>query len=808
MAHKISIYIIVRGEVKDLQGYLSDFIGLADEIIIVNSGLDKTDPLLCQDLGIPIVFLSENTDSHQTLASAVKKARGEWILMLRSSEIISASQKERLQELCDIQGVSAYYLNTEKRTGVDELGAYEWMGNLGKYSTPTVQSDGYIPCLEIRLFRKNRFLSFQKVGNDAFEPCLDLDMALIPISNIRVTHLQTDVPIDKTLTEDEQSEEDLKRFQGIYEEDINKYENFPFLDRDATGYSMVDKKDLPSLMSALEIGLGPIDLLKFMVHSLIKDGAYDDAIELADTILDKMGNHIELWRLKGTAYFYMLNLADAEKCFNKALSFNARDISLLSNLAKVSIIANKFDHAKQLLNEAIDIGDTTPETEFILNLINENQGQTATLSLLMLCRDEEKYIGRALDSVKDIVDEIILVDTGSKDSTIDIALAYGATVIRFEWEDDFGKARNEGLQHITSDYVFCLDADEFLEIDARMSLLVFKHILPTGEKIGIILDIHTLTEENWENHHLPPQSIERRTAIFPNLSGVCFKGRVFERIDDSLDRLGIDRIVANNTHISHQSNNRDLRKTRKANALAKSFQEPLSLEIIFEGISYWIDWGNLEQGIAWFGRGIREANGNKQYSKIICHLIRYFEQQGYIDVHSRLFDELLSRHVHSYRVMTICADLLCEAGEYKRASDILKKLINCKDQYRDDSIEKGDWQLNLLNFAMVNLESGNFDRCNRALNELSTDKEMTDAVHAATFYYKLKQREIDPAISILDAWIRDRNLPIKGTIDNFVDLLNIIADVAEGMVQYGQINAGKVLVRASEHLAATISLKE
>ena len=808
MAHKISICIIGRGEVKDLKGYFSDFMGLADEFIIANPNLDKTDPFLCRDLGLPIVFLSKDADSHQLLASAVRKARGEWILMLRSGEIISANHKKRLQELCDIQGASAYYLNTEKRTGVNELGDYEWMGSLGKYFTPAVQRNGYIPCLEIRLFRKNRFLSFQKVGNDAFEPVLDLDMASIPISNIRATYRQTDVFTDKTLTEDEQSEEDLKRFQGIYAEDTDKYENFTFLDRDAIGYSMVDKKDLPSLMRAIEIGLGNIDLLKFMVHSLIKDGAYEDAIELANTILDKLGDHIEPWRLKGTAYFYMLNLEEAEKCFNQALSFNAKDTSLLSNLAKISIISDKFDKAKQLLYKAIGVGGTTPEMEFILNLINENQGQTATLSLLMLCKDEEKYICRALDSVKDIVNEIILVDTGSTDSTIDIALEYGATVVRFEWEDDFGKARNEGLQHITGDYVLCLDADEFLEIDAKMSLLVFKHILPLGKKIGIILDIHTLAEENWKNHHLPPQSIERRTAIFPNLSGVCFKGRIFERIDDSLDRFSINRIVANNTRISHQSNNRELRKTRKINALEQSFQEPLSIKKIFEGISHWLDWGNLEHGIAWFGRGIREANGNKQYSKIICHLIRYFDQHGYIDVHSRLFDELLSQHVHSYQVMTICADLLYEAGEYKRASDILKKLTNCKDQYRDDLIEKGDLQLNLLNFAMVNLESGNFDWCNRALNELSTDKEMTDAVQAAIFYYKLKEREIDQAISILDTWIRDRNLPIRGIIDNFVDLLNIIADVAECMVQYGQIGASKVLVRASEHLAATIRLKE
>ncbi|MBU0987418.1 MAG: glycosyltransferase [Proteobacteria bacterium] len=808
MAHKISIIIFCRGKEKDLGEYLSDFTGFADEFIVAQPDCGETDPFLLQHMGVPVVFPSKDADFRRSLAAAVKNARCEWILMLRPGERISVNHKKKLPALCDNPGASAYYMSTEKRAAGNVFETYEWMGNPGKYSTPAVIENGYLPCLEVRLFRKNRFLSFPAAAGDSFQPVLDLDTASIPISGVRITCPRKNESPGKTLTAVEQAQQDLKRFQGVCVENIDINEKFSFLDRDAIGFSMVDRKDLPSLVSALEKGLGHIDLLKFMVHNLIKNGDYEDAIELADTISEKMGDHMELWRLKGTAHFYMLHLEKAAQCFDRALLFDAGDTSILLNLAKISIVSNRFDQAGQFLNKAIALGNATPEMEFILSLIKKNEGRTATLSLLMLCRDEEQYVGRALDSVKDIVDEIVLVDTGSQDGTVGIALEYGATVVRSGWEDDFGKARNEGLGYVTGDYVFCLDADEFLEIDARMSLLVFKHILPVKEKIGITLDVHSLTEENLKNHHLPPLSVERRTAIFPKLSGVFFKGRVFERIDDSLDRLGIHRIIANNTHISHQSDNTDLRKARKADALQKSFAEPLSLPMIFEGINYWIDRGNAEHGLAWLGRGIREANGNKQYTEIICRLIRHFDQQGGIDVHSRLFDELLIRHAHSYPLMTLCADLLCEAGEYKRATDILGKLTDRNDSCRDDSTEKKDVQLNLLNFAMVNLETGNLGRCIQALNRLAADDEMTDAVQSVLFYYNLKTKEIDQAISVLDAWIKNRNLSIKGTIDNFVDLLNIIAEIAEGMARYGQVNASKVLVRASEHFAATIRLKE
>ena len=138
----------------------------------------------------------------------------------------------------------------------------------------------------------------------------------------------------------------------------------------------------------------------------------------------------------------------------------------------------------------------------------------------------------------------------------------------------------------------------------------------------------------------------------------------------------------------------------------------------------------------------------------------------------------------------------------------MKTLISREDQYINDTPNTGDLRLNRLNFAVANLELGNFDRCDWILNEMFTDKEMIDAAQAVAVYMKLKQRDVEQAIAVLDTWIRNRNLPIKGTINTFGDLLNIIADVAEGMIQYGQIEVGKVLVRASEHLAATIISKE
>ena len=97
-----------------------------------------------------------------------------------------------------------------------------------------------------------------------------------------------------------------------------------------------------------------------------------------------------------------------------------------------------------------------------------------TISLCMIVKNEEKVLGRCLDSVKDAVDEIIIVDTGSEDRTKEIAAAYTDKVYEFEWTNDFAKARNESFSKAEMDYCMWLDADDVLEAGGQEKLLEWK----------------------------------------------------------------------------------------------------------------------------------------------------------------------------------------------------------------------------------------------------------------------------------------------------------------------------------------------
>lgn len=92
------------------------------------------------------------------------------------------------------------------------------------------------------------------------------------------------------------------------------------------------------------------------------------------------------------------------------------------------------------------------------------------LSLAMIVKDEERCLKRCLDSVRDLVAEIVIVDTGSIDRTIEICRSYGAKVYSYPWNNNFAAARNFGLNKVKGDWILWLDADEEVVREGREQL--------------------------------------------------------------------------------------------------------------------------------------------------------------------------------------------------------------------------------------------------------------------------------------------------------------------------------------------------
>jgi len=92
------------------------------------------------------------------------------------------------------------------------------------------------------------------------------------------------------------------------------------------------------------------------------------------------------------------------------------------------------------------------------------------LSACTIAKNEALNIGKSIDSYKEYVDEIIIVDTGSIDETAKIAEEKGAKVLHFEWKNDFAAAKNFALDNATGDWIIFLDADEWFDGDTAKNI--------------------------------------------------------------------------------------------------------------------------------------------------------------------------------------------------------------------------------------------------------------------------------------------------------------------------------------------------
>ncbi len=98
--------------------------------------------------------------------------------------------------------------------------------------------------------------------------------------------------------------------------------------------------------------------------------------------------------------------------------------------------------------------------------VSQNRaGPQPTLSTCMIVKDEEKFLHKCLESVRNAVDEIVIVDTGSTDRTVEIAEGFGARVYHHPWRNSFSEARNHSLKYASGDWILQIDADETLDQD-------------------------------------------------------------------------------------------------------------------------------------------------------------------------------------------------------------------------------------------------------------------------------------------------------------------------------------------------------
>ncbi len=162
---------------------------------------------------------------------------------------------------------------------------------------------------------------------------------------------------------------------------------------------------------------------------------------------------------------------------------------------------------------------------------SKNSLRTPSLSLCMIVKNEEKYLAGCLESVQGIVDDIVIVDTGSTDATIEIAKKYNARIFHFEWIDDFSAARNESLRNAAGNWILYLDADERL---MQPNKKYIKKLLKRND-VGAYY-ITVLGEQQYRDRK--QQLSMPYPRLFRKDPRIKFEGKVHEQVGPSVERAG------------------------------------------------------------------------------------------------------------------------------------------------------------------------------------------------------------------------------------------------------------------------------
>jgi tetratricopeptide (TPR) repeat protein len=167
-----------------------------------------------------------------------------------------------------------------------------------------------------------------------------------------------------------------------------------------------------------------------------------------------------------------------------------------------------------------------------------------TLSLCMIVRDEEQMLPRCLAAVAGAVDEIVIVDTGSGDATIEIARSFGARVIEREWTGSFADARNASFAAAVGDWLMYLDADELL---VREDVQLLRALTGRTWREAFYLSETHYTGDTGEGTAL----VQNALRVFRNRPEYRFQGRLHEQIAESLPTYLPERFESSDVRIEH-----------------------------------------------------------------------------------------------------------------------------------------------------------------------------------------------------------------------------------------------------------------
>jgi glycosyltransferase involved in cell wall biosynthesis/Tfp pilus assembly protein PilF len=592
----ISVCLIARNEEKYIDQCLSSVKPIADEIIFVDTGSTDKTVEIAGKYTDKIYFHQWNDSFSEARNHYLKYAKGDWIFQIDADEELVKEDiqivRKAVQEK-NIDAVMIQIINTSREGNSKGIFNVE------------------------RIFRNNGTIHYEgRVHNRV------VGITSAKVYPIRFIHYGYDISGNNAGKKFERTASLLKKdlednpdnpathhylscsylSRGMYQEtikhglkainlaEVRNSRDMMFLWTHynlSLAYYRSDNLIIAREMAVNALKKYPdhIDSHFMMIVICFDQKSWKDLIYHADRYLQlvdnlnadssKFGNLItcslnEEWNmhvLTGIAAVELGRMVNSQKSFEKAIQSAPEPFIALRAIGIYYYNKNLTATSLLYLEKAHQLNSNDETVNNLIAKIShktEEYEKEPAISCCMIVKNEEVFLGACLESVKDFVDEIIVVDTGSTDNTVDIAGRYTKKVYFHPWNNSFSEARNQAMSYATGDWILTIDADE--ELVAGSGALLRQAVRKAGSADAICANVISVYSGGRKTARHNSERILRNNGI------IHYEGSVHNRV------TGVTQLKMSKIELMHYGYNVEEKKAnekflRTAELLKKQIRE-------------------------------------------------------------------------------------------------------------------------------------------------------------------------------------------------------------------------------------------
>ncbi len=547
---------------------------------------------------------------------------------------------------------------------------------------------------------------------------------------------------------------------------------------------------VPSIIEGLGKGLCNPEIVHFVLAYLLRFRDFDTAGKIANRLPDYWGDrHPMLHVSAGTVQYARGNPDHAFRLFRRAVDLCPDSKLIVTNAIKMCLLLGRYDDAEVI--EEIYRTETGQgiDDDFVAHFRRIHgtcPSRLATVSLCMVVRDEEKNLARALSFAKEIADEMIVVDTGSGDRTVEIAEQAGARVYPFPWGDDFSAARNFAIDKASGDYILMLDGDEHISPLFFTEGLILKKLLSPEKLCAFRFSIgYYYNESDWlfllgEAGNFREES--RAIRLFPRLPGVRYTGRISETVEPALREQGIpvERLPEWSLHILHDREDRRDRVRRKVSLYRESTESDYAT--VLDAVKDFSFLGDTDETVRWLKRFYGMKNGDPDaHRRMGLRLAGLLETMDPGQAEG-IYREILAHSGHDAALLRAYASFLIRNNRMEKMAGIpLEPRGPGEEAHGAVRAEHNCYA------ALRYFEAGEMEKAFPTLETVLDEAASNVFAQAIRFYFLMSLGRIDGAVLALDQLFEMTSGPRSDRIETIEDVLRLITELSDTLLKTGHV---------------------